>query len=235
MTHQVFSTESFPTLVQSLLGLTVSRPWKGYGSTLFLELGQLKPTESLRGRTFEVGEASVWIEWDWRVERDVSILYGSSDTQPNIERNICGLAGLVVESISIAGKVPELTVNFNKGLSLRSMAMTTGDAQWIIRLQDGRYIETRAGELLVGDGKDIDCATEDEQQAFALAERVAQRWGTPIEEPKLGNCRDCVNYVRINGEGHLLDYGVCISSESPFDGKVVDCNSGCPVFISEEA
>ena len=87
MTEPVCSIEEFTVLAQRLEGLTVALPWKGYGSAIFLELGELTPIESKR-RHHAVGEACISVEWDWRVENDVSVLYGSSNSRPEIERGI---------------------------------------------------------------------------------------------------------------------------------------------------
>ena len=85
------------------------------------------------------------------------------------------------------------------------------------------------GEVLLGDGSSS--LSEEEEKVFALAERTAARWGTPLAEPTRGQCRRCAWFVFIDGEGHLLDYGVCTSSESMFDGKAVHCTSGCPAYV----
>jgi hypothetical protein len=224
------SVDEFAKLVRPLVGLTVGLTWKGYGSAIFLELGQLTPIESKR-RHHAAGEACISVEWDWRVEHDASVLYGSSNTGPQIERGIAGLRGSAIEGVSVAGRVPELTVSFSNGHCLRSMVMVTGEPKWSIKLHDGRWVYALVGELLVGEG--ASGTTEEEDRAFALAEGVAIRWGTPLAQPALGQCRQCAWFVPIDGEGHLLDYGVCISSESPFDGKAVKCTSGCPAYVTD--
>jgi hypothetical protein len=81
------SREDFPAFVRPLLGLMVSLPWKGYGSAIFLELGQLAPLESPR-QHFNQGESCISVEWDWRVEAGAASLYGSSNSGPTIERGI---------------------------------------------------------------------------------------------------------------------------------------------------
>jgi hypothetical protein len=50
-----------------------------------------------------------------------------------------------------------------------------------------------------------------------------------------GACNDCVFYVRLDGTGHFLDYGVCTSPRSIFDGKVVSFRSGCAAFVEGES
>lgn len=155
---------------------------------------------------------------------------GSSNSRPKILRGISSLKGTTTRKLSLVGEVPELVVMFSNGERLRSMAMLTGDPKWSVGLSDGRYVYPKSGKLLVGEGGSS--LTAQQERAFELAEQTAARWGVPVAEPVAGKCRQCEWFVPIDGEGHLLDYGVCISSKSPFDGRVVTYSSGCPAFLA---
>lgn len=232
MTYAAVPIATFRELVEPLVGMDVTRPWRGYGSAMFLELGALTDGGSAR-HPFLSGERSISIEWDWRVERDTTVLFGSSNSGPGIERGLADLQGAVVESLSIDGRVPELTVRFVDGRVLRSLVMVTGEPEWSIRLSDGRYVHACGGRLLVGDGDGetggLSC---EEAAAFAHAERTSRRWGVPVAEPVGGSCRACVFCVPIDGEGALTDFGVCTSAASVFDGRAVPCAGGCPAFTA---
>lgn len=228
MSDAICPIEVFTKLVEPLVGLTVALPWKGFGSAIFLELGKLQPVESTR-RDHTQGEACVSIEWNWRVEQASSVLYGSSNSGPRIQRGIAGLQGLTIAGLSITGQVPELTVTFTNGSILRSMVMLTGNPEWSIKLPDGRWVFARAGQLHLGQGSSD--TSEEEEKAFNLAESTAARWEIPLAQPALGHCLRCTWFVPIDGQGHLLDYGVCTSGTSPFDGKAVNCASGCPAYV----
>ena len=223
--------EDFQVLIQPLVGLTVSLPWKGYGSAIFLELGKLAPLKPPRQRHNE-GDACISVEWDWRVESGATVLYGSSNSRPKIASGISALQGKTIQSLAVVGQIPELIVHFSNGHCLRSMVMVTGDPEWSIKLPDGRWVYAKAGSLLMGDGATI--TTKEEQAVFALAEHTAARWGVPIAEPKRGSCENCASFEPLDGEGHLLDYGVCIAIAGAFDGRVVNRTSGCPSFSSNE-
>jgi len=230
MTDVLYSTEEFQRLVQPLIGLPVSLPWKGYGSAIFLELGVLTAPKSPR-LSKSNGEAGINVYWDWRVEFETKIAFGSSDSGPMIAEGISGLQGEKVESLAVEGQVPELVVGFSAGLHLRSMRMGRGQPQWAILLPDGNYVGARKGQLYVGKGTmEI---SQEEADAYNLATLTVKRWGDAISEPKKGSCRDCNSFVRIDGHGAFLDYGVCVSESSPFDGRAVSGGSGCPSFIAE--
>jgi hypothetical protein len=223
------SLEEFQAVVQPLVGLPVSLPWKGYGSTIFLELGELAPLGPRQRHNR--GQACIHIDWDWRVEAEAAILYGSSNSGPKIAAGIDCLRDTTLQSLSIIGHVPELAIRFSNGHRLRSMAMRTGDPEWSIRLTDGRWVCPRGGRLLVGEGGST--VTAERRAAFALAERAASRWGIPVVEPKGGFCMNCSSFVRLDGNGHMLDYGVCLADAGPFDGQIVNCRSGCQVFSKD--
>jgi hypothetical protein len=225
----VLSYEAFQQLVQPLIGLPVSLPWKGYGSAIFLELGSLAPLES-PSQHYNEGEACISVEWDWRVEARSAVAYGSSNSGPKIEAGIQSLRGETVQALTAVGPVPELVVQFSNGDRLRTMVMHAGNPKWSIKLQDGRYIDAKKGYFLVGTGAPSTSA--EEKAVFARAERTAARWGAPSVEPKRGSCADCAFFVRLDGEGRLLDYGGCSAEGGPLDGRVVRRNSGCPAFAS---
>lgn len=231
MPDSVLSVEAFSKLTQQLVGLTVALPGKAYGSSIYLELGRLTTIKSKR-RDYALGEACISVSWDWRVEHNSTVLYGSSNSGQRIERGISELQDSRVECISVMGVVPELVVTFSNGHILRSMVMVTGDPEWSVRLPDDRWVFARAGELLVGMGEST--TSEEEKGAFLHAERTATRWGIPIADPVLGTCRHCNWFKPIDGEGCLLDYGVCTSNVSPFDGRAVNFASGCQEFLSEK-
>jgi hypothetical protein len=227
-----FPIEEFHSLVQPLVGLPVSLPWKGYGSAIFLELGTLLPLDSSGRQRHQKGEACIAVEWDWRIEAGAKVLFGSSNSRPKIKSGIAAFQGVTVQNLSVFGAVPELVVEFSNGYSLRTMVMTTGDPEWSVKLPDRRWIYARDGRINIGSG--TSGLTEEEKAAFALAERTALRWGIPAAQPKGGPCRDCTSFVRVDGDGHLLDYGICIADAGPFDGRSVNLDSGCPSFCGKK-
>lgn len=227
MSRNALPVSEFQTLVEPLVGLPVSLPWKGNGSTIFLELGEL--SQPGPRRIHAKGEACIWIDWDWRVESASSVLYGSSNSGPDIQSGILGLKGTTLRSLAVVGQVPELVAGFSNHHRLCSMAMHAGDPEWSIRLPDRRWIHGRNGAVTVGDAERL-ANTDEEQNTSDLSKRTTTRWGVPVTEPKLGDCADCSSFVRLEGDFYFLDYGVCAASGGPFDGHAVNLRSGCPCF-----
>jgi hypothetical protein len=120
----IITIEEVKNKIQELIGMNISLAWKGYGSAIFLELGIL--TKEKTTRSFHAnGEACIWLEWDWRVETDGKILFGSSNSRPAIEDGIQRLVGKKIEKIKLLGKTPELSINLSDGYIINTMAMVS--------------------------------------------------------------------------------------------------------------
>lgn len=221
----------FNNLVRPLLSMEVSLPWRGIGTAVFIELGELQPMSRPRQKGQD-GEACVSSLWDWRIENEKKIICGSSNSRPKMENAIGSLKHLKIKAITIDGRIPELTVHFSNGKLLRSIAMASGDPQWNIRLQDGTWLFCENGNLIHNNGEASGSSPE-EDEIMEYCYATAKRWGAPIVEPLVGNCQGCVDVVRIDGEYSLLEYGVCTAADSPLDGRAVNYSSGCPAFTAD--
>lgn len=145
-------------LVQPLIGLTVTRPWKGYGTALFLELGRLRkvsrgpkrqlPSGATVGGGYTLkGRATIMIEWDWRVERQRSIEFGSASSERKIVNGIERMKGLTIENIEVCGRIPELLIQFREKHWLRSSAVIEPQPQWSVFLLDGSWLCVEKGKI----------------------------------------------------------------------------------------
>jgi hypothetical protein len=167
------------------------------------------------------------------VENASSILFGSSDTRPEIADGIRGLQGSRIDDIVAVGAVPEIVASFSNEQRLRSMAMTLGDPQWAIRLPSGSWLSARKGELCLD--AEPEASSDEYAREIRMAEDAHERWGVPTAVPVKGKCYACDWFRWLDGDFALLDYGVCIAEKSPFDGQVVRHLSGCPVFRAPDA
>jgi len=206
--------------------------WKGYGSVIFLELGRLSPPRQPRGQ-HERGEACVCVGWNWRVESSSSILFGSADTRPKIAEGIRGLQGSRIDNIAVDCAVPEILLSFSNHQRMRSLAITIGDPEWGIRLPSGSWLSTRNGEFWLD--AEPERNSDEDAREIKIADDARGRWGVPVAEPVEGKCDQCDWFRRLDGDFALLSYGVCTAAGSPFDGRIVELSSGCPVFRETDA
>ncbi len=228
---QRISNEEFITLVTPLVNLPVSHPWLGYGSALFLELGNLKPPSDSR-LSHPKGEGCIVVQWEWRVSDNEKILFGSSNSRPQIDKALSSLSGLLITRIELFGTPPELSMSFSNNNTLRSMTMVSGYPRWSIKIPDGNYLFYENSSFIRAAGDEaLGGLSEEENEIMIWADETASRWGKPFVEPKLGDCVKCRYFAQLDGEFALLDYGVCTASAGPLDGRVVNVSSGCPKHI----
>ena len=140
--------EEFEQMTRCLVGLPITRPWRGGGSALFLELGSLADTGASRGKP--KGEATVMIEWSWRVESPRAIVFGSWCGVRKIDRGIQNLAGLNIEDISLVGRLPEIMIQLSGGRWIQSFMTADGQPVWTLFLLDGGLLYVERGCVFRG-------------------------------------------------------------------------------------
>lgn len=138
---------------EALIGLGLSHIWRGYGSALFVEFGNLQNVV-LNGRPLRqpVGDMNIGLGWTWRIEDGTTILAGSygeeKDWPPVFER----LLGRKVTDVMLQGRIPELVLDLDNGYRLQTFADYGESADWTIaeRVADGSaglHLHWEAGAL----------------------------------------------------------------------------------------
>jgi hypothetical protein len=145
--------EKFVEMTTGLIGITVTHIWRGYGSAIFIELGELKPGRLLRNGTpgNPRGPFGLKIEWSWRIEGKRRIWCGSWSDESRWERVFARLLGSQVASISLFGRLPEIDMRLSNGLHIVSMMTAEGDPQWVLseRGKPGKAFRIKAGRLQI--------------------------------------------------------------------------------------
>jgi hypothetical protein len=114
-------------------GMKVSHVWRGYGSALFLELGNLTPRKRRDGSLGNPkGEVGVMIQWSWRIEDERSILCGSFNYEELWQPAFDRLIGLEVIGISVFGRLPEVLLSLASNLHVASFMTADGDPSWVL-------------------------------------------------------------------------------------------------------
>lgn len=128
--------EQFHTLTRPLIGLPISRTWRGYGTAIFFELGELAAHNRTRrdGSTSTTywGQATIDLEIGWRVERPRSVFFGSTSGDSRISNCLKKLQGLEVVDITVQGRLPELVVQLSGGFWLQSFSTWEGQPEWTL-------------------------------------------------------------------------------------------------------
>lgn len=152
-------SDEFSNFSGPLVGLPMSHLWRGHGSALFLEFGQLRPQPQTRrdGSSFNPrGEMSLMIEWSWRIEGHNSILCGSWSDEKGWPAAFSQLTQTTVTSAVSFGRIPEVELTFSNGVRVLSFMTASGDPQWTLfdnRGEPNRWLRVRDGALLMEIGE----------------------------------------------------------------------------------
>ncbi len=151
--------ESFAQLANSLVGLPISHVWRGYGSAIFLEFGRLEARYRRNGSPGNPeGEASLGVEWSWRIEHQAAILCGSWSEEHLWEPAFDLLRGARIARLETFGTLPEVAMTTDGGVRFLSFSTTEGQPRWYIldnrRAAPPRSFSVRAGQLHVRDGSE---------------------------------------------------------------------------------
>src|SRR5204862_6248373 len=129
----------FRRLIRGLVGLRVTRPWLGYGAVLFLELGKLQtvvtPIRGLPTVRSREGQATIMVHSEWRAEWSNRFAFGMESPQLELDSGTQALRGRRITAISLTGRLPELVVELDRTLWLRSFN-SWGPPCWTIFLGD---------------------------------------------------------------------------------------------------
>jgi len=119
--------------INALIGKTASHIWRGHGSALFIEFGQLTPRKRRNGEDGNPeGEITLMVEWSWRFERKYSILGGSWSSEKKWPGMFKKLIDTSVTDVQIFGHLPEISISFSNGLRVVSFMTAEGQPAWTL-------------------------------------------------------------------------------------------------------
>lgn len=125
------SENYFEKYKSTLLSMPLSNAWNGYGSAIFLEFGSLSLVKKNgEKRNNARGDITIMIEWDWRAEKELSIICGSSVESDKIESFLSTLVGSKMTELTTTGKLPELEIKLSNGITLKSFMTDIGQPEW---------------------------------------------------------------------------------------------------------
>ncbi|MET0743313.1 MAG: hypothetical protein ABWY78_08095 [Microvirga sp.] len=135
-----------------LAGFQVGHVWRGHGSAICLEFGQLHQTRKFDGSSGQPeGELSLLIEWSWRIEGRRTIVCGSWSDQRLWVRAFSLMKGKSIASFAVSGHLPELTIGFNNEARLITFMTAEGSPAWTLfdrRFDVARWYCVEKGKII---------------------------------------------------------------------------------------
>jgi len=120
-------------LLSACKGLKIARVWRSIQPCVFLEVGRLSKE---RGANNFVGQVSIMVEADWRLERPRSLQVGSGFSSTLIDKRLATLVGVAVNAIEVMGRLPELAIDLVDGRRFVTFTNRTTQPHWSIGLKD---------------------------------------------------------------------------------------------------
>lgn len=150
--------EAFESFAASLVGMPISHVWRGYGSAIFIECGNLQPFVKRDGSTGNPeGEVSLGVEWSWRIEDATAIRCGSWSEEDLWEPALGALRDARIARCELFGALPEVIITTDSRIRFVSFSTTHGQPQWHLvdrRNSAPRWFTVREGQLHLGDGSE---------------------------------------------------------------------------------
>jgi hypothetical protein len=155
-TRVAITQAQFHELTFPMIGLPVSRAWRGGGTAIFLEIGELTKEifHCSNGHVVvrQRGQFTAMLEWGWRVERPQSIYFGSRSTDRLIENRFAKLQQGTIEVVDVVGRLPELVVQLSNGLWVHSFSTEEGQPRWYLTLDRNQsprtWLRSERGRLI---------------------------------------------------------------------------------------
>jgi hypothetical protein len=140
---EVISADEFQKLTRPLVGMRLSKVWRGFGSAVFFEFGKLNLNGTRRGK----GEGTAMVEWSWRVEKVRSVMFGSFSGERKIANGLQSLVSRKILDVVVEGRLPEIIIHLSGGLFIHSFTTMEGHPEWTLFLPSNICLSSRLGRL----------------------------------------------------------------------------------------
>jgi len=213
--------------LRRLDGMYVSSLWKGYGSALFMEL-----TDRIPSSNEEKADAHIFIGYNWRFEHGPTILCGSGDPARNIAAFTDGFVGHAIASIECVGDVGELVITLRDGSIARTFQRNASSDAWHVVLPDRYSLSFEEGRYTISNyddpGSTPQTVVKELEDIHDEIRVIADRWRSNSIRSEGPTCHRCRHFTYLDGSYDLINFGVCSSVRSGFDGRVVSAFHHCP-------
>lgn len=142
-------TTQFAPFKEAIIGQPIAHVWRGHGSALLIEFGNLTQSTKRDGSPGQLrGEITLMVEWSWRIEKTRSIVGGSWSSERRWPSMFKKLIGATVTEFELFGVLPEVMVTLSNGIRIISFMTAEGQPSWALITRQGQL-----GTLFVQKGR----------------------------------------------------------------------------------
>jgi len=149
MENRILNQSQAAEFLLDFVGRKISHVWRGAGTSVFIELGELTQEE----RANPKGEFSFSIEWSWRIEDRNSILLGSFSEDEEISKAIGILMGKKLINAEFFGRLKEIQLQLEGDIWFSSFATIDGNPEWAACNDKKEWLHYRKGRYLIEKNK----------------------------------------------------------------------------------
>jgi hypothetical protein len=140
--YQSLTVAECNQLLSACKGLKITHVWRSVSPCIFLEIGRLA---KVHRHHHPVGQVSVMVETDWRVEKPRSVEVGSGFSSTRIDKRLPTLVSAMVNSIEVTGRLPELAIGLDDGRRFVTFTTWMSQPRWAIGFRDLRLLPLDPG------------------------------------------------------------------------------------------
>jgi hypothetical protein len=158
MQKEKLTLEQAKRQLQRVVKMPITRAWKGYGTFVFLEMGNLQPEyyNSQKGiRTFLIGDWSLELEGEWKIkQKDNTIIDTKNAGLRDIKRATKRLVGLHIEKFNFNTEQNSISIVLNhdihiqvKQASYGFLSLAYNHRKWLIFDKERIRYESRCTDV----------------------------------------------------------------------------------------
>lgn len=149
MENRILNQSQAAEFLLDFVGRKISHVWRGAGTSIFIELGELTKEE----RKNHTSEFSFSIEWSWRIENRNTILLGSFSENEEISKAIDILKGKKLINVDFFGRLKEIQLQLEGDIWFSSFATEEGNPEWAACNDKKEWLHFRKGRYVIEKNK----------------------------------------------------------------------------------
>lgn len=228
-----------PEIFSGLMGLPCCQARISVGNQLVLDFGSKIFYQEPSLKEFFHGEWAIISEMSsWRLIRGKIIIWGDGDGEGE-EGNyddvdlwslLQSLVGQTIINLNQTN-LYDIRLSFNSSDEVHFMAQSHEGYYLSVFAPENQFITFGPGGIWKQESSLSTFELSNEEKSYnSHSENCYKRWQKIINKVSEKFCYECAYFINLSRGYYFGDFGLCSNKLSPYDGKVVGQNSGCPAW-----